>query len=126
MKHNNQNLLRHYFTEPTSHLSADYNAFDIHTKDMCNIDPEIEKMINDLNKFKYSLKMFSLKLLQQSSKAKYQLETIRGLNTKALIIEKQINQKSYLSQKSILEIKNRLKNYIFTFNIIRGEYLKPL
>lgn len=126
MKHYNHNLLKQYFTEPTKNLSNDYNSNDIHTKKIVTLDPEIQLIKRDLEQFKYELKMFSLKLLQQSTRSKYQIETVKSLNTKAIVIEKHFADRSYLSPKSILEIKNRLKNYISTFNIIRGEYLKPL
>lgn len=126
MKHYNQNLLRHYFTEPAKQLNAGYDTYNIHTKDIMSADPELLEIKESLDNFQYQIKMFSLKLLQKSSNNKYQLETVRSLNTKAQIIEKHIAEKSYLSPKSILEIKNRLKNYIFTFNIIKGEYLEPV
>ena len=123
MKHFNHDLLRHYFTEPMKRNFSSENS-DVRTKKVSSSDPIIQSLQSEVMKLKFELKMFSLQLLQKSFKARYQIETIRGLSTKLLITEKQISNRAYLSTKSKLEIQNKLKNYKFTFNMLKGEYLQ--
>ena len=121
MKQFNDNLLRHYFTEPSKLKLAENGSSDIRANELSDVDPAIEEIKEKLIQFKHELKLFSLELLQKTSKAKYQLETIRGLGIKVLLIENHITERSYLSSRSKMELSNRLNNYIFTFKVLKGE-----
>ena len=120
MKQLNHDLLRCYFKEPRKRDSTNKSI----TKSASFSDPTVDKLQNDLKEFKFELKLFSLKLLQKTFKAKLEIETVRGLCTKVLLLENQLCEKSYLSTKSKLELGNKLKNYKLTFKMLKGEYLQ--
>lgn len=125
MKQINNNLLRQFFTEPAKLQIDEHDSSEVRTKVVRSTDPTIHKIHSEIEQLKHDLKIFSLVILQKASKSKYQIETIRSLGKKILLIENQISNKQYLSTKSKLEINNRLKNYVFTFSVLKGEYLKP-
>lgn len=125
MRQINNNLLRQYFTEPATLQIGEPNSSEVRTKVVSSTDPTIHKIQSEIEQFKHELKIFSLEILQKVSKSKYQIETIRSLGQKILLIENQISNKQYLSTKSKLEINNRIKNYKFTFSVLKGEYLQP-